>query len=208
MKTEKQNANKWAGAGVMTAIVASLCCITPVLAMIAGTGGIAASFSWLEPSRIYITGITVIILGFAWYLKLRPRIPEEIQCTCEEDAKSSFWQSKMFLGMVTVLTAILLAFPYYSDVFYPETKKEVSITTPGAIQTLQLNIKGLTCEACDSHVAHAAMGVEGVIEASADFRNGKAVIKFNHTKTTEDQIIKTIDATGYKVTGKNSVSSF
>ncbi len=46
MKTD----NKLIGAGLLTAIAASLCCITPVLALIAGTSGLAStSFSWLEP---------------------------------------------------------------------------------------------------------------------------------------------------------------
>jgi hypothetical protein len=39
--------NKLIGAGLLTAITASLCCITPVLALIAGTSGI--TFAWIEP---------------------------------------------------------------------------------------------------------------------------------------------------------------
>jgi copper chaperone CopZ len=208
MKTETQNTNKWAGAGIMTAIVASLCCITPVLALVAGTSGIASSFSWLEPFRIYLIGITALVLGFAWYLKLRPRKSEEIQCACEADEKPSFWQSKSFLGLVTVAAVVMLAFPYYSGIFYPDDKKEVIIVKQDAIQTLHLDVKGMTCSACDSHVVHAAMGVEGVIEATADHKEGKAVVKFDNSKTSENKIIKSIDATGYEVTGKDLTSTF
>ncbi len=44
----KKNSNKaLIGSGIITAIAASLCCITPVLALLAGTTGIASSFSWL-----------------------------------------------------------------------------------------------------------------------------------------------------------------
>jgi mercuric ion transport protein len=49
MKTDK----KLIGAGLLTAIAASLCCITPVLALVAGTSGLASTFSWLEPFRPY-----------------------------------------------------------------------------------------------------------------------------------------------------------
>ncbi|MDZ7646572.1 MAG: hypothetical protein U5K54_05000 [Cytophagales bacterium] len=45
-------------------------CITPVLALISGVGGIAATFSWLEPVRPYLIGITTLVLGFAWYQEL------------------------------------------------------------------------------------------------------------------------------------------
>jgi len=36
---------KLIGTGLLTAIAASLCCITPVLALIAGTSGLASTFS-------------------------------------------------------------------------------------------------------------------------------------------------------------------
>lgn len=41
--------DKIVGAGLLTAIASSLCCITPVLALISGTSGIASAFFWLEP---------------------------------------------------------------------------------------------------------------------------------------------------------------
>ena len=49
MKSE----NKLIGTSLLTAIAASLCCMTPVLALIAGTSGIASTFSWIEPFRPY-----------------------------------------------------------------------------------------------------------------------------------------------------------
>ena len=69
MKTD----NKLIGAGLLTAIAASLCCITPVLALIAGTSGLASTFSWLEPFRPYFIGLTILVLAFAWYQKLKPQ---------------------------------------------------------------------------------------------------------------------------------------
>ena len=90
MKSE----NKLIGTGLLTAITASLCCITPVLALIAGTTGIASAFSWVEPFRASLIGLTVLVLGFAWYQKLKPR--KEIDCACETDEKPKFMQSKTF----------------------------------------------------------------------------------------------------------------
>jgi hypothetical protein len=42
------------GAGLFSAITASLCYVTPVLALVAGTSGMAATFSWIEPFRPYL----------------------------------------------------------------------------------------------------------------------------------------------------------
>ena len=90
---QSNTSSKSIGAGLLVAFTASLCCITPVFATLAGIGGVASSFSWMEPFRPYLIGLTVLVLGFAWYQKLRPRTQEEIDCACEEDEKPSFWQN-------------------------------------------------------------------------------------------------------------------
>ena len=109
--------------GIAAAFVASLCCITPVAASIAGIGGIASTFSWMEPIRPYIIGLTLFILGFAWFQKLKPKSKEEIDCACDDEP--GFFQSKGFLGVVTILAMVLMAFPYYSEAFFSEKSTEV-----------------------------------------------------------------------------------
>lgn len=66
------NQKRLLSAGILTAIAASLCCITPVLALLVGTSGIASSFSWMEPFRPYLIGFTILVIGYAWYQKLKP----------------------------------------------------------------------------------------------------------------------------------------
>jgi len=46
------------------------------------------------------------------------------------------------------------------------------------------------CEACDNHVAYAAQEVDGVLEAKADHKTGKAEVKFDKTKTSRDEIVR------------------
>lgn len=199
---KKSKSGKLAGAGILTAIAASLCCITPVLALISGAGGIASSFSWLEPSRPYLLGITVLVLGFAWYQKLKPRIAEEIQCACEEDEKPPFMQTKMFLGIVTVFAFLMMAFPYYGHIFYPKADKEVVVISSDNIQEVKFNVSGMTCASCEEHVKHAVNELPGIVSVSANSNDGTANVKFDNSKTDKATITKAIDGTGYKVSGE------
>ena len=96
----KSNNKGILGNGVLSAIGASLCCITPLLALISGTSGLASTFSWLELFRPYLIGITVLVLGFAWYQKLKPK--KAMECDCETQEKTKFIQSRTFLLIVTV----------------------------------------------------------------------------------------------------------
>lgn len=190
--------------GLFTAIAASLCCITPVLALIAGASGMASTFSWLEPARPYLIGITVLVLGFAWYQKLKPRKAEEIECDCEEDESPSFWQSKKFLGIVTVFAAFMLAFPYYSGIFFPEsnTTKTIIIKESNVVDAI-LFIDGMTCTGCEYSVNHSLTSQKGVIEATSSYEAGKASVKFDKSKVSIEQLSDAVEKkTGYQVINK------
>jgi len=195
----KKEGSNMVGAGLLVAFTASLCCITPVLALISGVGGVAATFSWMEPFRPYLIGLTVAVLGFAWYQKIKPRKQEEIDCDCEEDGKEPFIQSKKFLGIVTILAAVLLSFPSYSHLFYPEVKTS-SVSEESSITQLNLEIKGMTCTGCEEHIKHAASGVDGVTYVGASFEEGKATIQFDKKITTEQAVVDAVNATGYNIT--------
>jgi len=199
--------NKLIGTGLLAAITASLCCITPVLALIAGTSGIASTFSWIEPFRPYLIGLTILVLGFAWYQKIKPQ--KEIDCECETEdlpvgkvKKSKFVQSKTFLGIVTVFAIIMLAFPYYSSIFYPDNKKEVVIVDQSDIQTVNFNIEGMTCAGCEESIKHAINKLNGITNSQVSYAEGKATIEFDKTKTNKMEIEKAINTTGYKVIDK------
>jgi copper chaperone CopZ len=196
MKSE----NKLIGAGLLTSITASLCCISPVLALIAGTSGIASTFSWIEPFRPYLIGLTILVLGFAWYQKLKPK--KEIDCECETDENPKFIQSKKFLGIVTVFALIMMAFPYYSGIFYPNTEKQIIVVDKSDIKTKEFKISGMTCASCEEHLNHEVNKLNGIVNSKASYENGNAIIEFDQTKTNENEIEKAINSSGYKVTDK------
>jgi copper chaperone CopZ len=200
--------NKLIGAGLLTAITASLCCITPVLALIAGTSGIASTFSWIEPFRPYLIGITVLVLGFAWYQKLIPiaiGTQKEIDCECETDENPKFLQTKTFLTTVTVFALIMTAFPYYSGIFYPNTEKQIIIVDKSDIKTTEFKISGMTCASCEEHVNHEVNKINGIVNSKASYENGNAIIEFDRSKTDETEIEKAINSAGYKVTDKREI---
>jgi len=159
MKTD----NKLIGAGLLTAIAASLCCITPVLALIAGTSGLASTFSWLEPFRPYFIGLTILVLGFA---------------------------------------IVMLAFPYYSSIFYPKKEKQIIVVDKSNIQKVKFTISGMTCASCEEHVNHEVNKLTGIISSNASYENGNAIIEFDNSKTNISEIEKAINSTGYSVTDK------
>ncbi|MBK8554987.1 MAG: mercuric transport protein MerTP [Lewinellaceae bacterium] len=188
----------WAKAGVFAAVAASLCCIAPVLTLLAGIGGLASAFSWLEPARPFLVGVSVVALGLAWYQQLKPK-QAETDCVCEP-AKPSFLQSKSFLGVVTVFAALMLAFPYYAQVFYPSAENRTEIANPMSVHTVTLDIEGMTCASCEGHVKSAVDKLPGIIETNVSFEQGRAVVRFDETQTNTADINAAVYETGYRVT--------
>jgi len=194
-----KNNKRLIGTSILAAVTASLCCITPVLLLIAGTGGIASTFSWIEPFRPYLIGITILALAFAWYNQLRPKTRIELECACDEDEKTSFWQSKKFLGIITVFAALMLAFPYYSSVFYPENKSNTTFAMSDNIKEITVDVKGMTCTGCEQHIEHAVGQLEGVNSVTASYDSGTAIINFSPSLVSDKSIVDAINGTGYQV---------
>lgn len=192
--------NKLIGASLISAATASLCCITPVLALISGTSGIASTFSWTAPFRPFLIGLTILVLGYAWYQKLIPT--KENDCECNEDDNPKFMQSKTFSGIITVFSIIMLAFPLYSAFFYPNTEKQIITINKSNIKTIEFKINGMTCTSCENHIDFEINKLSGITNSKTSYKKGNTLIEFDNTKTNEREIEKAIDKTGYKVTSK------
>jgi mercuric ion transport protein len=191
--------NKILGIGVLSALAASLCCLTPLLALVAGAGGAVSTFSWLEPFRPYTIGLTVIFLGFAWYQQIKP-VPSD-SCPCESASKPTFVRSKPFLGIVTAFSLALITLPYYSSAFYKQEKTAVMVNTIST-QKVVFTITGMTCAGCAQHVDYEVNKLNGIVKSRASFDNGNATVEFDNSKTTVVDIERAINSTGYTVTAK------
>lgn len=204
MTEQTGNTKSWI-AGIFAAIAASLCCITPLLALLGGASGLASSFSWIEPYRPYLIAATIAVFAFAWYKKLNAN--KQADCDCEEDNKKTFWQSKSFLAIVTVVAALLIAFPYYAQIFYPKkSETKVSVFDNSHMATAQLNISGMDCEACTSHINNALSKLNGVVEANTFYKKRTAIVLFDSTKTSLDSLKNKVNSIGYKVFSSNLIS--
>jgi mercuric ion transport protein len=183
---------------IITAITASLCCSTPVLALIAGTSGMASTFSWIEPFRPYLIALTILIVAIAWYQKLKLK-KQEIDCECEAE-KPKFINSKTLLFLVTLFAVLMLAFPYYTQLFYPNTTKEVVSVSASNINKVEYRIKGMTCTGCEVHIESEVNKLDGIIEVKATHEKGNTIVTYDKTKVTNTEIEAAVRKTGYKIT--------
>jgi len=69
-------------------------------------------------------------------------------------------------------------------------------------KTLNVSIKGMSCEDCAYGITAALKKLKGVSLAKIDFSKKSGTIKYLLSETDEKKIIKTIEKSGYKATVK------
>ncbi len=190
---------KFIGLGLLTALAASLCCIAPLFALLAGVGGAASAFSPLEPFRPYLVGVALLMLGVAWYQHFSRRKGDA--CGCEPTKKTTFTGSTWFLAIATLFCVASLTLPYYVGYLYPDThKKALALDEKVALQKAVFSVEGMTCSGCERTITQALHRVEGVAKAEVSYQKGLAVVTFNPELIGLSDIEAAVRSTGYAAT--------
>ncbi len=189
---------------VFTALSASMCCISPVLAIAAGTTGVASSFHWIEPLRPYFVSASVLVLGFAWFQSFNTKKKDD--CGCETPKKKSFFQSRTFLSVVTIVSFLLITFPSYSKFFFNNKATQLA-QEQNKYKKIELSVKGMTCTSCELHIESEVKKLPGVSFVKASYEKGSTTVEFDEQKVEADKIIAAINGTGYKVQQQQNPST-
>lgn len=175
---------------IVTAIVASLCCIGPALVAIIGAGSLGA-FAVFENYRPYFIGLTAILLGAAFYLTYRRR---EVKCeygSCKIQGAGKW--NKIGVWSATIIAVLAVSYPYFAA--KPSATANAAFA-PKA--TVVLDVKGMTCTACASHIQTVLSKVKGVHRAGVEYETGKGVVEYDPALVQPEALIQRVDETGYK----------
>ena len=112
MKTSSANPNRSLAAGVVAAIVASVCCVGPLVLLALGISGAwISNLTALEPYRPIFIGVTLVFLVLAFRkLYLVPQVCEPGTACANPVTRRN---QRIVFWIVTVVLAALIAFPWY-----------------------------------------------------------------------------------------------
>ncbi|MBI4463009.1 MAG: heavy-metal-associated domain-containing protein [Acidobacteria bacterium] len=185
----------------VTAFVASLCCLGPLL--LGGIGlGVAFSATF-ESLRPYFLGATALLLALGFYFAYRkPQTAEACaDNACPPRTSVTRKYGKPFLWLATVAVLALALFPVYGARFVPTAQRPTTSPTSAdevQLASVALKVSGMSCEACAVSV-HAALGkLPGVAEAHVDFAGGAAEVRYDPTRVNPEQLVEAVNSTGFK----------
>lgn len=190
---------------LLPAILASTCCIGPLLA-VAGMMGISAgSLSALSSLKPYLVSISVLMLGGGLFLAFKKRR----SCNCgsagDDDAgttpKKPVTGIRIWTSMAAFLTALLLFWPHLvpgvTSISKPTEER------PWAADQFTKSVfqlEGFDQECCVGLVLHALKPVDGFERAEADMQSRTLTVWYASEKTDIPKLMAAIDASGYKAT--------
>ncbi len=105
--------------GALAAIVASICCLGPLVLLSVGISGAwISNLTAFEPYRPYALGVALVFMGLAWRTIYRAPAPE----ACEPGTLCAVPQTrrvyKVMFWVVSALVLVALGFPYIARFFY------------------------------------------------------------------------------------------
>jgi len=103
-------------AGGITAILASVCCLGPLVLVLLGIGGAwASTLSWFYPLKPYLIGGTYLLLGWSGYQLYRPKKTCVIGSLCANPRYQRILRITLLfvLGLVSVLFLLPEVLPYF-----------------------------------------------------------------------------------------------
>lgn len=112
-------------------------------------------------------------------------------------------QKKTYLSLAAAFALCLLAAPNEASAQSQASGKKATqgvVQTKAKAQTAEFKITGMTCNACSSKVTKAVNAVPGILNAEVSYENGNAIVKFDKSKTSVEDLKKAIASSGFKVT--------
>lgn len=190
---------------LISAIVASICCVGPVVLAILGIGG-AGLFSKFGVFRPFFVILTIAILGLSFYLVYRKK-----EVVCEDGSckiKSANKWNKIALWSATILVVLFLFIEPKINTGHNEAYKcndiscvpRSNLTNREMYDEAIIHVEGMTCADCELNIKNAVRQCDGVINVNADHKKSEVYVEFEKRKTTLGKIIETINKTGYRVT--------
>jgi len=181
---------------IAAAFVASLCCIGPLLAAIAGVGAFGAA-TVFETARPYFLVAAATLLAMGFYLTYRKSDKVCADRTCIPVASK---RSNVAIWGGLAAVSVLASFPYYSAAVWKIASSRPIISTPASSATASLiiPIEGLTCAGCASILESKLNSLHGVQRVRVSFEEKTAAVNFDKSQLEASQIRDVIRSAGFQ----------
>lgn len=176
--------------GIASSLLASLCCVTPLIFVLFGFGGLSIALSFLR-YRPYFLALGIVFLSVATYFYLKR---DYGKCNLNSMKRAKFSIAGSFVLMILIyvgLTYFLIPPVLVSSVEnkIQQSQNNLNLNYQNATE-IKIKISGMTCRCNVADIEYNLMQIKGVLNATIDYDSGTGIIKFDPTKTSQYVIIQ------------------
>jgi len=182
-------------AGILSAILASTCCIGPLLLVAIGVGSGAV---WVGRYHWFFIIGAIAVLIWAWAKYLR----EKTVCDCEHKAMGGRLSAILTL-LITTALVIGFAGLNISRYVFGSLPPGAESRLPNGLSRVVVSVHGLSCVTCEIPVRHALRRIDGVKAIYVSAGTKTATVEYEPVKTNPEQLVAAINSTGYRASLPN-----
>src|SRR6266550_2309017 len=142
-------------AGILSAVLGSICCVGPLLLIVLGLGtgaAIIGRYHWI------FVGAAIVVLVWAWTKHFR----EKAQCACEHRA---MYGRRISLLTLIVASVIVVAFAALNISSYAFPGSPAPVSQSPTFQRIVIPVEGIGCGSASKPILLDLERQAGVLEA-------------------------------------------
>ncbi len=184
--------------GIVSAVVASICCVGPLALILLGLGGLGLGAFFGQYHWVFIGAAAALLLA-SWGLYYR----EKQRCESEQ---CQMRNKKLSLITLIISTAAVIFFTganlytYASSAGIINSIEQPSEQTGMGMELSQtmIPVEGMTCFTCEISVEQAAKKLRGVQQADANVKTKSLTVDYDPGQVTIPEIVNEVNKTGYR----------
>lgn len=183
---------KAVGIGLKAGVIASLCCIIPLVLIIFGLASASAALKFVQYKPYFIILSIIFLAGSIWYF-FRKKVCTT--CAPSENTVSKKWFIGTTVGVhfLTFLILLYVLMPNISPFLYnlsSDRNTASFINNSSELGKLHLKISGMTCSSCATGIKYELERLTGVTEAEVSFYRNRAAITYDFNKISPKEILE------------------
>jgi len=177
--------------GILSAIVASSCCLLPIVLVLLGLGSLGIG-SVLGRFHWTFVGVAFVLLSYAWWRYLT----EQRRCQTAHCAMEQGQTTRLTL-VIASLIVVLFVGVNLSTYASQRSGQPPRGATRGLTQAV-IPVEGMTCFTCELTVESSLKRLKGVAYADAKVADHAVYVSYNPAQVNLDDLITAIKHTGYQ----------
>lgn len=180
--------------GILSAVMASVCCLGPVLLVLLGLGSLGfgallGRFHW------WFILVGIALLGVAW----RSYLKEVGRCRTAHCEMARGKTTRNMLTLASVVVALFVGLNLYTYAGQRQIPHPLGAASAGGgLALVVIPVEGMTCFTCELTVESALRRLPGVKSADARVNEKAAYVNYDPTQTRPEDLIAAINKTGYR----------